>query len=499
MPFPLHLPSSPAAASGNPTAAGSFDLVVIGSGPAGVEGAKVAATFGAKVCVVERNPDVGGAAVNTGTLPSKTLRETALAISGHRMRQLHGVDLALRRPIGEIGVPELMRHERHVARTERGHITDLLGGFGIQLILGDARLVDPHTVAVRHAEGAERLLRAGRILIACGSAPQRPAPFDFARAGVFDSDSILHLPSLPRSIAVVGGGVIGSEYACVFQALGCRVHLVDRRAGLLPFLDRDVSATLTRAMESAGVTFHWNTGVAACTHTDAGGADLKLDNGQTLPVDAVLVAAGRVPVTDHLNLDAAGVACDDKGRVAVNERYQTSAPHVYATGDVIGFPALASMGMQQSRVAMTHAFAPSSACGSWRVAPLLPYGIYTVPECAMVGEPEQVLIDNGTPYVAGVARYTDTGRGVIIGEQFGFLKLLFHAETRQLLGVHAIGENATDLIHTGLMVMLLDGGIDALVRACFNYPTLGDLYKVAASNAMMQFNRRELAASRQAA
>jgi NAD(P) transhydrogenase len=455
----------------------TYDLIVIGSGPAGEKGATTAAFFGKKVALVEKSALVGGAVANTGTLPSKTLRETALALSGFKARELYGVDLSLRRTAT---VADFMHHEKQVAATERARILDYLERLGVELIHGTAYLADPHTVHVAGPQG-ERILHAGTILVATGSSPFRPPEFAFEDDRICDSDQILHIARLPRTMVVVGAGVIGSEYACTFAALGTEVHLVDGRDRLLPFLDAEVSATLARAMQGLGIVFHWGERVTSCD-PPAGGGDvtLHLSSGASLRADTVLVAAGRTSNTEGLGLEAAGVTLGTRGLIPVGKHYRTNVPHIYAAGDVIGAPALAATGVEQARVAMSHAF---DLGFKPEIAPILPYGIYTIPEASMAGETEESLEKDGVDYVAGKALYSDNARGTIIGDRVGFLKLLFRRSDMKLLGVHVIGEQASELVHLGLAALLADAGWDLFNRICFNYPTLGVMYQRAAYDA----------------
>ncbi|MBI2213913.1 MAG: Si-specific NAD(P)(+) transhydrogenase [Acidobacteria bacterium] len=459
-----------------------YDLVVIGAGPAGVSGAATAASFGRRVALIERDPAIGGAGINTGTIPSKTLRETALTLSGIRARKLQ-IDLVLRQ---EATIADLMRHERSVTESARNLQLHRLRHFDVDLLYGTASFVEPHTVKVSLRGGSELLLRATNFLIACGSSPYRPPEFPFEDDRIHDSDEILDLGRIPRSLAVIGAGVIGCEYACTFAALGTRVWLIDSRSELMPFLDRDVARTLELAMEHNGVELVWNEKVASCSTPDGDEVVLTLSSGRKIFAEGVLVAAGRTSNTDSLNLAAAGISPGKRGVLSVNASYETEAPHIYAAGDVIGFPALASTSIEQARVAICHAF----NLGFENELPhLLPAGIYTIPEVSALGETEQSLRELGIEYVVGRATFMDNPRGKIIGEETGFLKLIFRADDMKLLGAHVIGEEATELIHIGLMAMLSGSGADLFNQACFNYPTLGDLYKYATYDAMM---RREM-------
>ena len=454
----------------------SYDLVVIGGGPAGICGANTAAIFGQRVALVEKLREVGGAGINTGTIPSKTLRETALALSGWRSRKLFGVDLSLRR---EATIADFMRHEKNVAAHERRRREEQMRTYKVETFHGAASFVDPNTVRV----GPDRLLHGEKILIATGSSPMRPAEFPFEHPRVHDSDEILEIGALPKTIAVVGAGVIGAEYACTFAALGVAVHLIDGRDSLLSFLDREISDSIQRAMTAAGVHFVWNEKVTRCDAPPMGNVTLTLTSGSTLAVSDVLVAAGRQSNTADLNLAAAGLTPGKRGLITVDAQYRTEVPHIFAAGDVIGAPALAATGMEQARMAM---------CVAWErdykdvVAPILPTGIYTIPEASMAGETEESLQSKGIAYVVGRARYVDNPRGQIIGDENGLLKLIFGRDDMRLLGVHVVGEQATELVHIGLVAMMSNSGADLFNRTCFNYPTLGDLYKYASYDAILK-------------
>jgi NAD(P) transhydrogenase len=476
----------------------AYDLIVIGSGPAGESGAAAAALFGKRVAMIEKSLLVGGASTNTGTLPSKTLRETALAISGLRARDLYGVDLSLRR---EATVADFMFHERRVTANERKRVERNLARYGVVLYRGMGSFIDPHTIRVtpegtgeaavsgidhgnESLETGAVLLTSARILIATGSSPIQPLGFPFKNPRVLDSDEILQLSQLPRSLAVVGAGVIGSEYACTFAALGTSVWVIDGRDELMPFLDREISSALANAMnQKLGIEFSWKNRVTACKVQDIGDLTLEFDTGGRLCVDAVLVAAGRASNTATLNLTAAGVQVGPKGRLTVDNHYRTSVPHIYAAGDVIGFPALASTSMEQARVAMCHAFDQGHKTA---LAPLLPTGIYTIPEVSMIGSTEEELKSQGVDYLVGRASYSQCARGEIIGDQTGFLKLLFRHDDMKLLGVHVIGELASEVVHIGVVAMLSDSTAELFNRTCFNFPTLGDLYKIATYDALVK-------------
>lgn len=459
----------------------SYDLVVLGGGPAGTSGAIAAGILGKRVALVEKAARVGGAGINTGTIPSKTLRETSLMLNGWRARKLLGVDLSLQR---EATVHDFMCHSDQVTEAERTLVEGRLGFLNVDRFHGAASFVDPHTVRVSLAGGGETWLRGERILIATGSSPFRPPEFAFGDDRVHDSDEILELKAMPRRLAVVGAGVIGAEYAGTFAALGVEVLLIDGRERLLPFLDEEVSAALEKAMAANRVTFVWKEKVTACDLSRPGRVLLTLTSGRTLDVDGVLVCAGRSSNTETLDLAAAGLTPGKRGLVEVGPFFQSrQQPHVYAAGDVIGPPALAATGMEQARVAVCHAFGESLKTD---IAPHLPAGIYTIPEASMVGETEASLKEKGIAYIAGRATYAEIPRGNIIGDSTGFLKLLFRADDLKLLGVHVVGEQATEVVHIGLIAMLSGAGADVFIRAAFNFPTLGDLYKYAAYRALLQ-------------
>jgi NAD(P) transhydrogenase len=467
-----------------------FDLIVIGAGPSGCAAAYTAALLGKKVAVVEKNPAVGGAAINTGTIPSKTLRETALALSGIKARQLYGVDLSLRR---DCTVDDFLKHERQVRSVEAAQSRHLLDRFGVTVIQGTGSFADAHTVKVLHPSppGGCTMLAAEKIVIAIGSAPARPALFPFEHNRVHDSDELLYITQMPRSLAVIGAGVIGSEYACMFATLGTRVHLIDGRDALLPFLDPDLTKTLAAAMEAQGVVFHWKAKVEKCVAPRVGEIGLALDTGEEIAVDHLLVCAGRTSPTDKINPAAAGVGLSNRGLIPVDEHYRTCVPHIYAVGDVIGFPALASTSYEQGRVAACH------ACGSAMktdLAKVLPAGIYTIPELSTAGLTEPQVKEKGIAYVVGRAEYAHNPRGQIIGDRTGFLKLIFARDDMKLLGVHVIGELATEVVHIGLMALMTGGGADLFLQTCFNYPTLGDLYKLATTDALLKRSQLESAA-----
>jgi NAD(P) transhydrogenase len=458
-----------------------YDLVVIGSGPAGEKGAAQAAYFGKRVALVEATPHVGGAGVNTGTIPSKTLRETALYFSGVTQRGLYGVDVRLK---PNLTVRDFMHREQEVVRALRALVEQNIARHRIDLIQGRASFDDAHTVTVRPSG---RELRADVVLVATGSLPNPGRDIPAAPA-IYDSDTVLEMAELPNRLAVVGAGVIGCEYASMFAALGIRVLLVDGRSRLLGFLDGEVAERLRLQLELLGVEMRLGDGITRFT-PGPDGVTLDFQRGDRVTVDAVLVAAGRLGNTRSLGLDAIGIPVGDRGHLTVNEHYQTVVPHVYAVGDVIGFPALAATSMEQARVAMCHAF---DLKYKTRVAPTFPLAVYTIPEVAMVGETEETCTDKGIDACVGRALYQQNARGQIIGDLAGQLKLVFRAADKVLLGVHIIGEGASELVHVGLMVMQAGGTIDTFIDAVFNYPTLGDAYKYAAYDGLGALQRRNM-------
>ncbi len=458
----------------------TYDLIVIGGGPAGVSGARLAAMHNKTVALINPDKELGGAGVNTGTLPSKTLRETALALSGAQARNLLGVDVTLR---GEATVADFLRHGQNVKAGFNTMLAQWTESLKIDFFPGTAVFENPNTLRAANPANGATALQGEKILIATGSSPFRPPLFPFDQPHIYDSDTILSLDRLPRSLAVVGAGVIGSEYACIFAALGVEVHLIDGRDTLLPFLDAEVSSALAAAMKRNGILLHRNERVEKCVVTGPERIALKLASGGELTVEAVLVASGRTSNTAQLNLTAAGVVTGERGLVQVDEHYRTSAPHIYAAGDVIGFPALASTSIEQGHRAVSHAFNLSARAG---LPKLLPTGIYTIPEASMVGETEESLKKQGVDYVVGRGPYASSVRGRIIGDTGGFVKLLFRRSDLKLLGVHVLGEHATELVHVGLMAMLAGATATIFDDACFNMPTLGELYKFAAREVMVQ-------------
>lgn len=449
-----------------------YDLVVIGSGPAGEKAAAQAAYFGKSVCVIEMEPEPGGAAVHTGTLPSKTLRETALYLSGFRARHLYGVAVELDRAAT---VQKLMARKDAIAEAESARIRDNLANHDVTYLPGRGSFVDAHTVRVEATAG-ELLVHGDFVLVATGSTPRQPVDIDFTDDAIHDSDEILHIEELPTSMIVLGGGVIGCEYACMFAALGVEITLVDAREGILGFLDREIVARLELAMTHIGITMvqgqRWG---AVERRGDV--ITAALPDGRVLEAQHLLFAAGRVGRSSGLGLEELGVELSPRGHIVVDDEYRTTVPSVLAAGDVIGFPALASTSMEQGRVAVCRAF---DFAYKKHVSTMLPYGIYTIPEVSCVGLSEEQCIDKKIPHVTGRAFYEDNARGQITGDVEGITKLVVHAETRVLLGVHVIGERASELVHIGLMAMMLGGTVDVFIDTVFNFPTLAESFKYAA-------------------
>jgi NAD(P) transhydrogenase len=461
----------------------SFDLVVIGCGPAGEKAGAQAAYFDKRVAIVERD-QVGGSGINTGTVPSKTLRESALYFSGLKQRGLYGIDYSLK---DNLTVQDFMHHERAVVEKERQRILKNLDAHHIELVRGQACFEDAHTVAVTGPDGV-RKLRGEVILIATGSKPHRPPEIAFDDVHTFDSDTFLQLERIPKSLAVIGGGVIGCEYASIFMALGVDVTLVDGRDRLLPFLDNEISDCLRDCLSALGMHFLFSERPVKAENSSSG-VRLSMKSGKTLDTESALFAAGRRASVDGLALEKVGLALNDRGYIPVDENYGTAVPNIYAVGDVIGFPALASTSMEQGRVAVCRAF---DFKYKQHIASLLPMGIYTIPEISAAGETEESCREKKIEYCVGRAHYHNNARGNIIGHAAGLLKLIFARSDRKLLGVSMIGESATDLIHVGLMTLDTGRSIDEFIDLVFNYPTLSEMYKAAAYDGLGNLSGHKL-------
>jgi NAD(P) transhydrogenase len=455
-----------------------YDLVVIGVGPAGEKGAAQAAYFGKRVACIERAEEPGGAAVHTGTLPSKTLRETAIFLSGFRQRELYGLSVELN---PDVAVPRLLSRKNAVRELEVGRIKWNLERHRVPLLRGAARFVDAHTVEISGAGGSPRRITSEVFLVATGSRPHHPPGIPFDDEDVDDSDTILQIDRLPKTMLVVGGGVIGCEYASMFAAMRVEVTLVEGRPRLLSFLDTEIAERLRGAMQALGVTFHLGRTTRSIARMPGRGIVTVLDDGQEIEAEKVLASSGRSGWTEGLGLEALGVEVDKRGTIKVDGDYRTAAPNIYAAGDVIGFPALASTSMDQARVAVCHAFGFEY---KRQVSQLLPFGIYTIPEVSCVGFSEEEATQKGLDAVVGRAFYRDNARGKIVGDKDGVIKLVVERGSRKVLGCHCIGERASELVHVGQAVMLLGGTVDAFIDMVFNYPTLGEMFKYAAYDAL---------------
>jgi NAD(P) transhydrogenase len=454
-----------------------FDLVVIGAGPAGEKGAAQAAYFGKRVAIVEREAQPGGAAVHTGTLPSKTLRETALFLSGYRQLDLYGVTVEIE---PHLAVAKLIARKDAVRRSETERMIRNLDVHGVERIHGVARFDDRDAIEVSGADGARRL-SADAFLIATGSHPFRPPSIPFEDPDVHDSNDILGIERLPSSLAVLGGGVIGCEYASMFAALGVEVHLVEGRGSLLPFLDHEIGERLLTGMTRLGVIPHLNERPEEVGRDAHGRLTCRLTSGEVLACEQVLVTSGRSGNTAGLDLQSAGVETNARGYVVVDDGFRTATPGIYAAGDVIGFPALASTSMEQARVAVCRAFGFEY---KQEVSSLLPYGVYTIPEVSCVGLGEQEAEAAGVDAVVGRAFFEDNARGQILGDREGMIKLVFDRATRKLIGCHCIGERASELVHVGEIAISLGGTVETFIETVFNYPTLSEAYKYAAYDAL---------------
>jgi NAD(P) transhydrogenase len=458
-----------------------FDCAVIGSGPAGQKAAIQAAKLGKKAVVIEKSNVLGGAAINTGTIPSKALREAVLHLTGASYRGLFGESYRVK---ANITIADLIYVSEQVIRHELDLIRTHFDRNGIDLVWGKARFVSPHMIEVERPDDTERI-SAEVIVLATGTRPARPESVPFDDQSVFCSDTILRLETLPKTMIVVGGGVIGTEYACMMATLGVKVTLVEGRQEVLGFLDRELTEAFQYHMRRVGMTLRLGEKVARIEHVEGAGGNGRLvqatlESGKSLRAQCLLFAVGRQGTTGALQLENVGLVADDRQRLKVNAHYQTDVPNIYAVGDVIGFPALASTAMEQGRQAACHAFG-ASTCS---IPELFPYGIYAIPEISMVGKTEDQLTAAGIPYEAGIAQYKELARGQLLGDDTGMLKLLIHQETHQILGVHAIGTNATELIHIGQAVMAFSGTVDYFINNVFNFPTLAEAYKVAALNGL---------------
>jgi NAD(P) transhydrogenase len=452
-----------------------YDLLVIGSGPGGQKAAIAARKLDRRVAIVERPDMLGGVCLNTGTIPSKTLREAVLYLTGLDQREMYGQSYRVKE---DITIADLTARTRHVVSRENDVVRSQLARNRVTILTGTARFTSPTSAEVVDADGRAREVTATNVVIATGTRPARPDTVAFDERTIIDSDGILLLDKVPRSMVVAGAGVIGIEYASMFAALGTKVTVVEQRERMLEFCDVEVVEALKYHLRDLAVTFRFGESVSA-VEARPGGAIASLASGKRIPADTVMYSAGRQGQTVELNLGAAGLEADKRGRITVDEFFRTSVPSIYAVGDVIGFPALAATSMEQGRLAAHH------ACGLPTPSAhlLQPIGIYSLPEISFIGKTEDQLTRECVPFEVGVSRYRELARGAIIGDSYGVLKLLVSPEDHKLLGVHVFGTGATELVHIGQAVMGCGGTIDYLVDAVFNYPTLAESYKVAALDA----------------
>lgn len=454
-----------------------YDLIIIGSGPAGQKAAIAAAKLDKHVALIERKFSVGGVSVHRGTIPSKTLREAVSYLSGMRMRELYGSAYRVKE---RISMEDLSFRTQRVIEREVNVVRDQLLRNYVEIVPGTGSFEGPNTVRVESEDEGTRTLEADKLMIAVGSRPTRPTEFEFDDEKIIDSDGLLKMKEIPKSMTFVGSGVIGCEYATIFRAAGCRVTLIDGRRRPLDFIDDGIEDDLYYHLRDDGITVRFGESVKSITHTDDDRVRVAMDSGKELKTDACMFAAGRRGAVGSLNLEAVGLTADKRGRLKVNDNYQTEVEHIYAVGDIIGFPSLASTSMEQGRLAALHALGqplpqrPSS----------LPFGIYTIPEISMVGPTEEELTAQSVPYEVGIARFRELARVQISGGRDGLLKLIFHRETLDLIAVHIIGQNATDLVHIGQAVIDHGGKVTYLRDTVFNFPTLAEAYKTAALNGL---------------
>jgi NAD(P) transhydrogenase len=459
-----------------------YDLIVIGSGPSGQRAAVAASKMKKRVAVVEARSVVGGVCVNTGTIPSKTMREAVMHLSGYNYKSVYGMNYRVKE---KITMADLAFRVQAVIKTEVDVTEAQLSRNGIDVVHGMARFASPTQVRVEGYQ-TDTTLDGDRIILAVGTKPASSSKVPINGRTIVNSDQVLDLPVLPRTLIVVGGGVIGVEYACMFAVLGVRVTLIEKRDRLLEFADREIIEALSYHLRDARVTLRLGEEVESVEELPDGTVVANLQSKKKVSGDALLYAIGRQGAVDDLNLAAAGLEADNRGRIPVDEHYQTSVPNIFAVGDVVGFPSLASVSMEQGRIAAARAFDDHSTSSN---PSFYPYGIYTIPEISFIGKTEEQLTDEDVPYEVGMAYYRETARGQIRGDSSGRLKLVFHRDTRKVLGVHIIGEGAAELVHIGQAVMVFGGTVDYFIETVFNYPTLAECYKVAAFNGIGRLNR----------
>ncbi len=459
----------------------TYDLIVIGSGPAGQRAAIQGAKLGKSVALVEKREVVGGACINTGTIPSKTIREAVLHLSGYYYQNVYGINYRVKQTIT---MADLAFRVQHVIKTEIDVTQAQLSRNNVELLTGSASFVDAHTIAVEGSRGRQEF-GAGTVVIASGTKPAVSPKVPLNGRNIISSDQIMQMPEIPKTLIVVGGGVIGVEYTCIFATLGVRVILIEKRPRLLEFADTEMVEALSYHLRDSRVTMRLNEEVESVEEATGGSVVAFTESKKRLSGDALLYAVGRQGNVDEMNLAAAGIESDSRGRIPVDADYQTKQPHIYAVGDVIGFPSLASVSMEQGRIAAAHAFGKQIHSNP----ATYPYGIYTIPEISFIGKTEEQLTDEDVPYEVGVAYYREIARGQIRGDTTGRLKLIFHRETKQILGVHIIGEGASELLHIGQAVMILGGTVEYFVNTVFNYPTLAECYKAAAFNGLNKLSK----------
>ena len=459
-----------------------YDLIVIGSGPAGQRAAIQGAKSGKKVALIERREVIGGVCINTGTIPSKTMREAVLHLSGYNYQNIYGVSYRVKE---KITMADLAFRVQHVIKTEIDVTTAQLSRNGIEVLTGVASFKGPNTILVTGVRGTNEIT-GDNIVIGTGTKPAASGKVKINGQTIINSDQVLEMQNLPKTLIVVGGGVIGVEYTCMFAALGVRVTLIEKRPRLLEFADQEIIEALSYHLRDHRVTMRLNEEVDSVEEAEGGGTVIAmLESKKKVTGDSLLYAVGRQGNVDELNLPAAGLEADARGRIAVNEFYQTKVPNIYAVGDVIGFPSLASVSMEQGRLAVAHAYNKNVTSNP----SYFPFGIYTIPEISFIGKTEEQLTDEDAPYEVGVAYYREIARGQIRGDTTGRLKLIFHRETLEILGVHIIGEGASELLHIGQAVMILKGKVTYFVETVFNYPTLAECYKAAAFNGLNKLMR----------
>jgi len=459
----------------------SYDLIVIGSGPAGQRAAIQGSKMGKRVGLIERREVIGGVCINSGTIPSKTIREAVLHLSGYYYQNVYGVNYRVKE---KITMADLAFRVQHVIKTEVDVIQGQLSRNNIEMINGVATFLDANTIRVDSARG-QQTYTAEAFIIATGTKPAASSKIAINGRNIIDSDQILSMPELPKTLIVVGGGVIGVEYTCMFATLGVRVILIEKRPRLLEFADAEMVEALSYNLRDHRVTMRLNEEVESVEEMPDGSVVAYLESKKKLSGDALLYSVGRQGNVDELNLATAAVDVDSRGRIPVDANYRTKQPHIYAVGDVIGFPSLASVSMEQGRIACANAFGRTIQSNPASY----PYGIYTIPEISFIGKTEEQLTDEDVPYEVGVAYYREIARGQIRGDTTGRLKIVFHRETKAILGVHIIGEGATELLHIGQAVMILGGTVDYFINTVFNYPTLAECYKAAAFNGVNKLGK----------